>query len=183
MLSFTHLLVAHFSIRTDAPEIHFSFGYVSKASDDKSVRKWRESNHVPESLAIFEVRLCLFTEVESRLCRLLARNNDKVFAIGSPVDVLNLLVEGSKILASFALVDTYKLERVLSVVGLSSCVIEVLRPHENCVATGCGNDLDGAGSRTRNIELGPLQVRVQIIDVNQAVILRSRHNLAVLPGH
>lgn len=79
--------------------------------------------------------------------------------------------------------DANVLQRVLSVVTLTRGVRLVLGPHQNGVSRRSRNNLNVIGSRTGNVELWPLQIAVQIIHIHQAIVLRVREHLSILPRH
>ena len=60
---------------------------------------------------------------------------------------------------------------MLAVVRLAGAVLQILRPDEDCVATWSRPDLDIARSRARNVELGSLQVAVEVVYVDEAVVV------------
>lgn len=72
MLSFAQLLLSHFSVLVDGPEVHLSFGDVAESTNHEDVGVRTESDHVSESPTVLEVRVCLLAEIECRLSGLLS---------------------------------------------------------------------------------------------------------------
>lgn len=114
----------------EGPQVHLSLSNISKTTNHQGVDEWANSDRVSESLAKLEMGLTL-SVVHGSSGRLLTRNYDEVLSICSPLNVLHLIVEYRNVSPSFALVYSYILQRMLSIVTLTGGVIQTLGPHQN----------------------------------------------------
>ena len=79
--------------------------------------------------------------------------------------------------------DAHELKRVLAIVRLAGAVVQVLRPDEDSVTARRRLDLDVARARACDVELGSLQIAVEIVHVDEAVIVARGQLLTILPCH
>lgn len=88
----------------------------------------------------------------------------------SPLDVLNLIVEDGNEASGLALVHSDVLKIVLAIVALSGRVVKVLGPHQDGMARRCRQHLNILRSWAGNIEFGSLQIAVEVVHIDQAVV-------------
>ena len=84
----------------------------------------------------------------------------------SPLNILNLVVKNGNKFTIFAFMDSYVLERVLSIVAFSRGVILILRPDKYGMSRRSSNYLDVVSSRTCNVKLRSLKITVEIVHIN-----------------
>lgn len=149
----------NFFLLIKTPEIHFSLGDVSKTTDHQRMSEWANSDRVSESFTKLESRLTIHV-VHSSSGWLLSRNNNELLAWWCPYNILNLVVKDRDEMSILSLVDSHILKRVLTVVTLTRCIIQILGPNENSVSCWCRKHLDILSLRTSNVELGSLKCTV-----------------------
>jgi len=159
------LCFSNFLLGLEVPKVHFSFSNITKSTNHENLAKWTNFDRVLKLLSEFK---CWFTIeiVHGSHCRLLTCNYNKLLSIMSPLNILNLVVKNGNKFTIFAFMDSYVLERVLSIVAFSRRVILILRPDKYGMSRRSRNYLDVVSSRTCNVELGSLKITVEIVHIN-----------------
>ena len=108
-------------------DIHFSLGDVSKTTNNHGVVKGADPHRVSEPLGKLEHGLAIAV-VHSSGGRLLTREHNELRAVGSPGNILYLVVEDRDESPVLSLVDPDELEGVLAIVAFAGRVVEILCP-------------------------------------------------------
>ena len=162
--------LADFFLCFEVPKVHFTFRNISKATNHENRAEWADLDRVPELLSEFKGGLTVQI-VHGCHGWLLPGDNDELLSILCPLHILDLVIENRNEFPIFSLVDTNVLKRVLPIVTFARRVVLVLGPDKNGVSGWRRNNLDVVGSRARNVELWPLQIAIQVIHVDKAVVL------------